>query len=675
MSYSLAWCDLGIPTVTADDEEGLARGQGAATARSRGWQLLTESWRVAASTASHLGPSHSLLDSLVNRLDLEGMATDCLARAPRESRAFAAAYADGVNTPLPSALRDDPVLTSPDVLRALNLRDGRERSLAAPIWKPWTPVAVMLLAHVLFGAYPETLWREHVRRCLGEPAVNLLQADPLTSAGSNAWLVPGELLDDGIARLHADPHRLLEWPGPYQQMRLRAPGIRVDGLAFPGFPGVPHYGQTDEVAWVVTHAMADSQPLERCGSKPSRHPVVATDVDGPLALAWSASRTGDGGLSTSRSLLRARSCADVRRAFDAWVDPVDDVLTADTHGHASSFVAGRVPELRASQRLLACPSPGRLDGDGPWEVLPVRHDGAHTVLVNANEAKDAEPRLGATYCPPARAHRIRHLLDELTRDGPARPEDAAAVALDTYDAESHAMVRSLLAGTAAGNSRAGASVRARLLAWNGSFDPHDRDAHLVASFRSALVHRLAEQPALVPLFAPTGLDALYAPWTNPMARIGLASWRILRHGEQLGIDTALVTAAALADLASAPPPDVPWCDVHLAQPLATLPDALDGAVHLVPRAVPVGGDTECVLSTGSIPGVSATCLRAPVARVVFAVGHPEHSRWVVPWGASGHVDEPNAHDQSAAWRTGRTLPVRAPAHHHCLPSDEESPHA
>ena len=35
------------------------------------------------------------------------------------------------------------------------------------------------------------------------------------------------------------------------------------GLAFPGVPGLPHFGHAGPVAWAITNAMADYQDLYR----------------------------------------------------------------------------------------------------------------------------------------------------------------------------------------------------------------------------------------------------------------------------------------------------------------------------------------------------------------------------------------------------------------------------
>ena len=54
---------------------------------------------------------------------------------------------------------------------------------------------------------------------------------------------------------------MIELPSVYQQVRLACPEFDVVGLAFPGVPGVQHFGHAGGVAWAVTNAMADYQDL------------------------------------------------------------------------------------------------------------------------------------------------------------------------------------------------------------------------------------------------------------------------------------------------------------------------------------------------------------------------------------------------------------------------------
>jgi len=124
---------------------------------------------------------------------------------------------------------------------------------------------VLAVQHALFGAFPSKLWRQHVAATLGEEAVGLLGRETPHDSGSNAWALTGDRTATGAPLVAGDPHRVLESPNVYQQVHLVCDdpddAFDVVGLAFPGVPGVQHFGHAGPVAWAVTNAMADDQDL------------------------------------------------------------------------------------------------------------------------------------------------------------------------------------------------------------------------------------------------------------------------------------------------------------------------------------------------------------------------------------------------------------------------------
>ena len=147
-------------------------------------------------------------------------------------------------------------------------------------WEPWTPLGVFLVHHILFGTFPNKLWRAHVTQTLGAGAVELFSIEAPVWAGSNAWAAAGSLTQSGSPLIAGDPHRLMELPGVYQQVRLACPEFDVVGLAFPGVPGIPHFGHTGTVAWAVTNAMADYQDLYSEQLRREGDVVLALGPDG-----------------------------------------------------------------------------------------------------------------------------------------------------------------------------------------------------------------------------------------------------------------------------------------------------------------------------------------------------------------------------------------------------------
>ncbi|MEU0057719.1 penicillin acylase family protein [Streptomyces sp. NPDC006334] len=268
-----AW---GIPHLRAGSARELARLQGRVTARDRAWQLEVERHRARGTSASFLGADALPWDRFVRRARLDDTARRCFAaleeRDP-ETAAWVRAYVDGVNEGLTGAggVPESSAQPAPE-FADLGLTPGR--------WEPWTPLAVWLSTHILFAGFPAKLWREEAIRHLGPEAVGLFATDGPGTSGSNGWLVAGERTRTGQALIAGDPHRFIEDPGVYQQIRLACDEFDVVGLAVPGIPGIAHFGHTGTVAWAITNAMADYQDLYRERLRRTGTDVEALGPDG-----------------------------------------------------------------------------------------------------------------------------------------------------------------------------------------------------------------------------------------------------------------------------------------------------------------------------------------------------------------------------------------------------------
>ncbi|MGA5770439.1 penicillin acylase family protein [Streptomyces pseudogriseolus] len=677
----------GIPHLRADDARELARLQGLVTARDRGWQIEVERHRAQGTSASFLGAGALSWDVLVRRARVADTARRCLTRLEEddpETADWLRAYVTGVNQGLDGH-------DAPEFTRA-GIRPGR--------WEPWTPLAVWLSAHLLFAGFPAKLWRDHAAACLGADAVGLFATDGHGTSGSNGWLVAGERTVTGQAILAGDPHRFIEDPGVYQQIRLSCPEFDVVGLAVPGVPGIAHFGHTGTVAWAITNAMADYQDLYRerlrrtgagiealgpdgvwrraarhtetvevAGEEPvevevvetGRGPVVVGGPEGldgtvpepgepPLAVAlrYPPRVTGDLGFGALLPLLRARRVADVDRAADLWAEPVNVVLAADTEGGTLHRVAGRVPVRSAAHRVRLVPA---------WEPGHAWHGWHETpraglddgVAVMANQRGPAAP-LGVEFAPPHRADRIAALLARRHRWSAA---DMAAIHTDTHLASAAPLLDHLAAldtPGAPGLTGPAAALRERLLAWDRHMDAGSADAAAFAALRGAVVRRLAAEPALAAAAAPPPYPEVFRPWLALVPRVGFALEHLLAAEDLFGIDRPAVVRAALEEVAAAPPAGV-WGDTHRLAPWRALPPE-------TPREEPgLSGDHDCVLCTSAVPGLTDLAARGPAARYVWDLARREDSRWVVPHGASGRPGSPHHRDQQPLWLAGDLAPV------------------
>src|SRR5262249_45563547 len=186
--------------------------------------------------------------------------------------------------------------------------------------------------------------------------------------GPNAWAVSGRRTAHGGAVICNDSHRALDTPNVYWQSRVSCPEFDVTGATFPGLPGFPHFGFNGSVAWAITHGDADTQDLYLERFEGSRYltpgwwadasarpelsgvrggpgvPVtVWTTEHGPivhgdpangmaLSLKWTGNYRADRGLECMLPMLTAPDVESLAAAQDGWVDPVNNLVCADTSG-------------------------------------------------------------------------------------------------------------------------------------------------------------------------------------------------------------------------------------------------------------------------------------------------------------------------------------------------------
>ncbi|MET8452407.1 penicillin acylase family protein [Streptomyces sp. NPDC005209] len=676
-TYRDAW---GIPHLRADGARELAHAQGRVTALDRAWQLEVERHRSQGTSAAFLGAPSASWDVFARRARLDDTARRCFAALERrdpETADWVRAYVDGVNDGLAEGARRAPEFAG------TGLRPGR--------WEPWHPLGVWLSTHILFAGFPAKLWREQVARHLGPDAVGLFAADGPDTLGSNGWLVSGERTVTGQAVIAGDPHRFIEDPGVYQQIRLSCPEFDVLGLAVPGVPGIAHFGHTGTVAWAITNAMADYQDLYRerlrrtgagvealgpdgtwrratrhtetvevVGQTPIEVEVIETDrgpviVGGPegldagpasdtplaLALRFPPRVTEELGFSALLPLLRARRVADVDRALDGWAEPVNVVQAADTEGGLLHRVAGRVPVRDRANRLRPVPAwESGYEWRG-WHEMP-RAGLADGIAVMANQRGPAAP-LGTEFAPPHRADRIRALLDRRRTWSAA---DMPAIHTDTHLASAAPLLDRL--AELDDLTPEAARLRDRLLNWDRHMDADSTEAAAYAALRGAVVRRLAAHPAFAPLTEPPAHPEVLLPWLALVPRVGLALERLLRAEKSYGVDRPALVRAAVEETAGAHTGT--WGDTHRLAPWRALTDVSYDEPGLA-------GDHDCVLCTSAVPGLTDLSARGPAARYVWDLARREDSRWVVPFGASGVPGSPHHRDQLPRWLAGELVPV------------------
>jgi penicillin amidase len=666
-----AW---GVPHLRAGDPLALAYLQGRNVAADRAWQIELQRRRSLGTSAAFLGAEALGWDQFARQARLDDTAQRCFHTLDEDTRKWVSAYVDGVNSGLYAGARRAPEFA------ATGLTPGE--------WEPWAPLGIWMAVHILFAGFPTKLWREQVVKHLGEAAVGLFNSEGPRTAGSNGWLIPGDQTASGSPIIAGDPHRYIESPGIYQQIRLACSEYDVVGLAVPGIPGIAHFGHTGGVAWAITNAMADYQDLyserlrrtgceveafgpagwttatthteliEVSGAKPVEVEVIETDrgpiiIGGPdddqaISLRYPPRVTGQIGFEALPALLKATTVADVDDAFGNWVEPVNVVMAADTQGGLLHRTAGLVPQRHPDNRLRVVPA---WETDHEWQgwIDTMPRATVDGVAVMANQRELAES-LGVDFAAPYRARRIRQLLtdrDKWTTD------EMPSVHKDSYLGSAELLLN-LLSGLEDLTPPA-VALRNQLLQWDRRMDAASTVASSYAAVRKALVRRLADHPTLARLDQGSGCPEVFVPWIDTLTHVAFALENVITTDLLPDVNVSWLAKEALEEVASKRPRG-PWGHTHQLSPLHFQNGPLF-TVDEEPLDLALSGDHHCVLSTSSLPGLTDVSIRASAARFAWDVARREDSRWIVPLGASGVLGDPHHHDQLPLWLRGELAPV------------------
>lgn len=678
---------LGVPHLQAGDPLALAYLQGLNAATDRAWQIELERHRYRGTSASFLGQEAVGWDLLARQARLDDTAQRCYQNLEDDTREWLSAYVEGVNHGLPSGARRAP--------------EFEQTGLEPQEWEPWAPVGTWLAIHLLFAGFPSKLWREHVVRHLGDDAVELFNSEGPGTAGSNGWLIPGDKTATGSAIIAGDPHRYIESPGVYQQIRLTCPEYDVVGLAVPGIPGMAHFGHTGSVAWAITNAMADYQDLyaeqlrrtangvealgpdgwyeasvhtelvEVANAEPinlevietARGPVISggPDATQAISLRYPPRVTGRIGFDTLPALLKATTVADIDAAFEPWIEPVNVVMAADTAGGLLHRTAGLVPRRHQDNRLRVVPAwEAEHDWQGWHDQMPRATVDDFAVMANAREL--AGP-LGVEFAAPHRSRRIRQLLDE--RDD-WTVEDMPTIHTDTFLGSADTLLN-LLADSKDSNdlSPEATNLREQLMSWDRHMDAASNVASSFAAVRKALARRLAEHPTIAVLDQDAGYPEFFLPWVDTLAHTYFALENLIATDLLPDVNVAWLAKEALEEVAAGKPRG-PWGHTHQLTPLHALrgPVFTPGEEHY---ELALSGDHHCVMSTSPLPGLTDVCIRASAARYAWDLADRSASRWIVPLGASGVLGDPHHHDQLPLWLKGDLAPVTGDRHQDATP--------
>ena len=719
----------GIPHVKADSVHDAFFGQGFATAQDRLWHMDYDRRRAYGRWSEYAGEAGLENDLQMRRFQVLPSVKADYAALNQETVEMLDAYAEGVNA----------FIESTETLPVEYEMVGGEPEP----WRPWDCLAVFKARHILMGGFDAKLWRGRLVSQLGpERASKLLPGHPdkhlmivppgalqdgtrpgplsvLSAAakhlsllgdgdsGSNNWAVHGRRTASGKPLLAGDPHRPLDTPNVYYQNHIACPEFDAIGLSFPGFPGFPHFGHNENVAWCITHAVADYQDIyierfndddptqyefkgewlqaevqheviEVRGGDPveidvtvTHHgPVLIGDPESGYAGAFKYSATAEPnpGPQCIRRMLRSTSVGEHDESMRDWVDPCNNFVFIDVHGDISYLTRGKVPVR--SEANAWTPVPGwtgehEWTGTVPFEEMPriLNPETGYIVTANNRIAGDDYPHyIGLFYAADFRARRITERLKTITS---ATVADMSSVHAERVSIPAQAYV-SLLTRVEPADSRS-LKAKAVLTEWDCAMGRDSAGAVIYSEMRLNL-DRAVLGHLLGPLFdEAVSAGGRGAPFHVTHLRSLLANMAAESNTEWLPPGTtweSLLAQAlkdAVASLAQRLGDDMEswtWGAIHGTKPQHTLSASFpELAPILDPPSVAMGGDGDTPHSGSYSPADPYTVTGTSVARYVFDAGDWSNSRWAVPLGASGHPGSPHYADQTPVWAEGELVPM------------------
>jgi penicillin G amidase len=508
--------------------------------------------------------------------------------------------------------------------------------------------------------------------------------------GSNAWAIAGARTASGKPLLANDPHLLVQQPGAWVELHLRAPGYEARGVAAPFAPGIV-LGATTHHAWGVTNVCGDVQDLyvERLNddgtaaryedtwepvtvhreqirlrdAAPITHEVRATrhgpllesyltgrlrpakrPLEGTYALRWVGA---DHSIRPSAlvDVANVRTFEEFREAARALECPGQNLVYADVDGVIGYQCTGLHPVRRAGDGTV--PVPGwtaehEWDGFVPFEELPSAVDPGRGFLVTANDRVHAEDYpflIGHDFHASDRATRITELLD-------ARNDHTVETCREIQSDTVSLAARTLLPRIAFGD----ASVRELFEGWDHDLASTSAAAALWEVFVDELARRAVgdEEPLVAEYLTDRELFRCRA---LP---------QLLDEGTLSGeaLDQAVAAARDRCTEAMGHDPAAwRWGDIHrarFAHPLGRLAglEALFVAAEL-----PLGGDEQTVNNAGFEGDGPFDVYVVASWRAVYDLANLDDSRGILPTGQSGNPVSPHWNDQADAWAAGELRPL------------------
>jgi len=714
----------GVPHLRASSQEDVLFAQGYVTAQDRLWQMDLSRRFAHGELSEILGDSTLKLDSESRTLGLPQACERAFAELDGDSQRMLSAYARGVNAFISSHQDRLPV-------EFLILR-YRPRP-----WREADSFSIALnMARALSHSWPDDLMRERIRAKVGPelyadlfpdrspldrpvadpipvpsgapkhaPTAMLREAGSLDSLlksaaptwgnspaglGSNDWVLSGTHTKSGKPLLANDPHLGHRVPSVWYMIHLKAPGLDVSGVTFPGLPAVI-LGHNERIAWGATNTAPDVQDLfvEDFNSrdpnkylhngkwidaevrdeiikvrdkadfhlqvKVTRHgPVISQEGDRHLALRWTALEPHALQFPFWK-IDHAQNWQEFTAALRDFAGPMQNFVYADGDGNIGYYAAGHVPIRKRGDGTV--PVPGSTDdydwtGYIPFEHLPHSYNPASGIIATANGriVPDSYPYfITSQWESPYRTARIYQLLESGTSFS---VPDMLRIQSDIHSLEDDWLVKQLMV---AARDHPPQSDDARyalglLTRWDGEAKADSAAALVCEVTRHALIEHILKPKLGVDLsgyewpMIGTFLDnALENSWTRwlPPGDADFHATLVRSLEEGVGRIPALVGSRDRSAWR--------WGDtipLTFHHPLGSV-RFLGGLLNVGP--FPQAGMQTTIKQT--TPSVG------PSMRMVVDFSNFENSVQNITLGESGQVFSPYYRDQFETWYQGQSLPM------------------
>ncbi|MDP6958346.1 MAG: penicillin acylase family protein, partial [Planctomycetota bacterium] len=529
--------------------------------------------------------------------------------------------------------------------------------------------------------------------------------------GSNAWVISAKRSSTGHAILANDMHLPLKTPSIWYGMELKSEdGFHISGSTIAGTPCV-WVGQNSSIGWGATLAFIDSEDLflekfdpqddtryrfkeewrqaevrtekiQVKGGSEHEEKVIVTHhgpllhqflptVDSAISLCSSTLKPYDT-LDSLVALNEAKDWNEFRSAVSRLGATQLNLAYADRDDNIGYHMTGRIPIRGKGDGSIPVPGwTGEYDwiGEVPSEENPhtLNPPEGYIITCNNRVVDNSYPHfLGDVYMNGYRAKRLEELI---TSKEKVSPEDCRRFQFDVFSLPGTKMV-ALLENIHPVDPEAKIAIDL-LRKWDGQLDTESIGGTVYQFFfaslsRAILLPKLGEElyyelMGKGPHPVVYSTTEFFGQWVGSLLRMlenPKSIW--ISDQEKLIVRALREAVVELRNSLGPQEQNWKWGNVHRASFPHTLSkkEILDQIFS--PKPVPVGGDTDTVYQTASLPDdLHDNNNYSPSWRQVLDLQNPENSGAMVAPGQSGQIGSRHYENLIDPWIRGEFFPLRS----------------